>query len=109
MPSAPPPVRLSPINEHGPLLAGRFLGLELRQQVETYAQDHDVVVDLAGVEMASPSFADEFFAKLDPKLLESGRVRLENVRPELDEIIRTVTAGRSANQRRDNGSDQPLS
>jgi hypothetical protein len=91
------------------MLAGRFLGLDLRQQVESCAQDHDVVIDLASIEMASPSFADEFFAKLDPKLFESGRVRLENARPELDAIIRTVTAGRSAHQRRENEPDQPLS
>jgi anti-anti-sigma regulatory factor len=104
MPSAPPPVIISLVEEHGSLLAGRFLGLELRQQVEEHAGNGEVVVDLAGVEMVSPSFADEFFAKLDSQLVGSGRVRLINVRPDLEEIIRTVSAGRGANQEPDQPS-----
>lgn len=89
------PASLSLSDQHGAVLVSRTLGRELREQVEAQAATEDVVVvDFAGIETVSPSFADEFFAKLEPRLLAGGRVRLDNVHPDVSEIIRTVTAGR---------------
>jgi hypothetical protein len=82
-------------DEVGPVLAGRFDGARMRERLEAAASSGEAVIDLAGVEAISPSFADEFFAKLPPGMLESDAVRFEHMTPALEAIVRAVTAARS--------------
>lgn len=63
--------------ELGPVLVGRTDAARMRDRVLDAPDDGGAVVDFAGIEVVSPSFADEFFAKLPAPLLESGQVRLE--------------------------------
>lgn len=49
-----------------------------------------VVVDLAGIELVSPSFADELFAKLPPDLVADRRVRFANASEEIKALARGV-------------------
>ena len=83
------------VDEVGPVLAGRPDAARLRERVVDAAAAGEAVVDLAGVEAVSPSFADEFFGKLSPELVESGAVRFEHLTPELDKIVRTVVSVRT--------------
>ena len=53
------------------------------------------MVDFTGVITASPSFADELFAKLDSALVADGRVTFANVPASVAAIARYVRAGRS--------------
>jgi hypothetical protein len=86
---------IRPADELGSVLAGRAEATVLRTHVEHLARSDDpVIVDFAGVLTASPSFADEFFAKLDPALLEDGRVVFEHVSASLAAIARYARASR---------------
>jgi hypothetical protein len=49
-----------------------------------------VTVEFSGTLSPSPSFADELYAKLDPSLIEHGRVIFENVSPSLAAIARSA-------------------
>jgi len=95
------PATLNPAEDHGTVLASRALAARLREQVEEQANLHPVQISLSGVETVSPSFADELFAKLDPQLLESGRVSFIDVHPDVDAITKTVMGRRSQNGLRD--------
>jgi hypothetical protein len=53
------------------------------------------VVDLAGVEVISPSFADEFFAKIPAEVLERGQVRFAHLTDDFAMIVETVTTRRA--------------
>lgn len=89
---------IRPADELGPVLAGRGQATVLRRCVEQLARkDSAVVVDFAGVLATSPSFADEFFAKLDATLIEDGGVVFENVPASVTAIARYVRAGRGTN------------
>jgi len=81
-------------DEVGPVLAGRLDAARLRERVVAAAAQGEAVVDLGGVEAISPSFADEFFAKLPSELLESTSLRFEHLTPELEAIVSAVTAAR---------------
>src|SRR3954451_15450757 len=71
---------IKPADDFGSVLAGRALAQAIRGQIETEVEGGDeVVVDLAGVEAISPSFADELFAKMPPEWLDSGRIRFDNM------------------------------
>lgn len=87
------PTTLSPADELGPVLAGRSAAAVLRARVERLAEQGPVVVDFAGVVAASPSFADEFFAKLEPQT-SAEAITFINVSPSLNAIARFVTHGR---------------
>jgi hypothetical protein len=90
-------VQIQLSDEFGTVLAGRSVARRLRVRVEDLARDHGrVVVDFDGVATASPSFADEFFAKLPEALFNEGRVRFENVPESLDALIRFVVRHRQA-------------
>jgi uncharacterized protein DUF4325 len=52
------------------------------------------VIDFAGVEAMSPSFADELFAKLPNELIEPGRIRFESLDEDLTLLARFVAHGR---------------
>lgn len=68
----------------GPVLSGRSSGALLREQIEELArQQFRVVVDFDGVEVATPGFADELFAKMAPLLVETGRVRFARLDDDL--------------------------
>jgi hypothetical protein len=87
-------VVLELVEELGSVLAGRPAAARMRERVITAASTGEVIVDLDRIEAISPSFADEFFAKLPSGLLEEKRVRFEHVTPELDKIVRTVISVR---------------
>lgn len=71
----------------GPVLVGRFPGVELREEIEDAVKAGElVVVDFAGVSAISPSFADEVFAKLDRTLVDAGTIRFENLDDDLLEV-----------------------
>jgi len=81
----------------GSVLAGRSAAARLRAEIEAEADSSTIVVDFADVVVVSPSFADELFAKLDPALVASDRVRFENVAPGISAIARYVVAARRGN------------
>jgi len=86
---------IRPAEELGSVLAGRGQATVLRARVERLvSQDAPVIVDFVGVLTASPSFADEFFAKLDPELLDGGQIVFENIPASLAAIARYVLLGR---------------
>ena len=90
-------VRLA--DQFGPVLAGRGEASLLRQSVEKQlASGSHVTLDFDGVLAASPSFADELFAKFNHGLLASGQVGFANVGPGLAAIARFVRAGRTAGE-----------
>ncbi len=68
----------------GPVLSGRSSGALLREQIEELArQQVEVVVDFTGVEVATPGFADELFAKMPSTLVETGQVRFSHLDDDL--------------------------
>jgi hypothetical protein len=86
---------IRPADDLGSVLAGRSQAAVLRARVEQLARtDPPVVVDFVGVLTASPSFADEFFAKLDPEVVRSGQIVFENVPASISAIARYVNRGR---------------
>jgi hypothetical protein len=88
---------IRPADELGPVLAGRGEAAALRAHVEQLVRsDGRVTVDFTGVLAASPSFADELFAKLDPALIDAGSVSFEHVPASLAAIARYVRAGRGS-------------
>ena len=88
------PKRLVPAESFGLVLVGRSRGAELRDQIERLASSHVVVVDLEGIEMMSPSFADELLAKLPQELITDGRVRFENVSEPISRLGQFVRTSR---------------
>ena len=86
-------VRLS--DELGPVLTGRFLAAELRNRLESEAvSGNEIVLDFEGVELISPSFADELFAKLPREMVESGQIRFEHLDEDLTTLVHFVVQGR---------------
>lgn len=84
-------------DEFGPALTGRTVGIQLRERIERAAERGEtIVVDFDGVEALSPSFADEIFARVPVELIDSGRVRFENLAGDLLEVARFFTSGRQA-------------
>lgn len=81
---------------HGPVLTGRGLAEEVRTEAESLVQAGDqVVIDLAGVQAVSPSFADELFGKLMANV-EGGAVQFKNVDAHLKDVARMAQNGRPA-------------
>jgi hypothetical protein len=67
-------------DEAGLVLSGRTLGALLREQIEELAKQHsEVIVDFAGIEVVTPGFADELFAKMTPSLVDTGRIRFAHL------------------------------
>lgn len=87
---------LRPAEELGSVLTGRSVGGKLRAQIEqSLAAGEQVVVDFEGVEIMSPSFADEVFGKLPPEAVESGQLSFQNLAEDLTFLARFVAAQRS--------------
>lgn len=86
---------LKPADELGPVLTSRGRATALRERMErAVAAGDDVTIDFVDVESMSPSFADEFFAKIDPNLFTTGHVRFENVPEAVEPLIRFVIGRR---------------
>lgn len=81
---------IRPLDELGPVLLGRHTGAAFRERVLACAEAGPVVVDLAGIELISPSFADELFAKLPPDVISDRRVRFSNASDEIRALARGV-------------------
>lgn len=86
-------------DEHGSYLVGRGTAADVRRVVhEQLKQARAVVIDLAGVEVMAPSFADELFGRL---LLDLGtqmfrqRMRVVNASPEVGDWIGHALARRA--------------
>lgn len=89
------PMRL--VDSHGSVLTGRPLAGEIAGELARHVADHGhVVVDFAGIEAMSPSFADELFGKLWSSVGDDD-VALENV----DEHIASVARMMKRNRARD--------
>ncbi len=85
--------------ELGSELIGRHEGARLREDLVRRVGNGRVIVDLAGIELMSPSFADELFAKLPAVLLRERRVRFTNASGDIRALARAArgiraTAGR---------------
>jgi hypothetical protein len=88
---------IRPADSLGPALTSRFLGADLREQIEAIlSKDGSVVIDFDGVRAISPSFADEVFAKLPQDAIASGQIRFENLTDDLRVIAQYVTRARHA-------------
>jgi hypothetical protein len=82
--------------EFGAVLSGRAAGAMLRQQVEGLAREElSVVLDFAGVEIATPGFADELFGKLSRGLVEQGSVQFAHLDDDLRVLHDLVVARRA--------------
>ncbi len=80
----------------GPILSGRSAGALLREQIEELArQQVEVVVDFSGVELATPGFADELFAKIDSSLVDTGQVQFTHLDAELSVLRDFVVVQRT--------------
>lgn len=80
----------------GPVLSGRSTGALLREQIEDLArQQFQVVVDFEGVEVTTPGFADELFAKMAPLLVETGRVTFAHLDDDLSVLRDLVVLQRT--------------
>lgn len=86
---------IRPADDLGPVLTSRSIAEALRIHIEDVASREEVVVDFAGVEAVSPSFADEIFAKIPAHLVRSGRVRFENLDDDLERLAEFVVASRA--------------
>lgn len=88
---------IKPADELGPVLASRSVAATLRSRIETaVGQGSWVVLDFEGVEVMSPSFADELFAKTNPPIGTStdAQIRVENLREDLQALAEYVRRGR---------------
>lgn len=87
---------IRPADDLGSILSGRAVAADLRETVERALDSGQrVVIDFSGVDIISPSFADELFAKLPQVAVASGRVRFVNLDDDLGSLARFVAAGRS--------------
>lgn len=86
-------VRLA--DEFGTVLAGRGLASRLSQRVAECVRAGNVaIVDFAGVQVVSPSFADELFAKMPEEIAR--HVTFENVGDDLLALAKFVRDGRGS-------------
>jgi hypothetical protein len=80
---------------HGAVLAGRAEAISLRESLaHELAENGVVVLDFAGVETVSPSFADELFGRFVDSVGED-RVRFENLNAHLLAIASMIRRDRS--------------
>lgn len=90
---------IRPADELGPVLASRSVAATLRDRIQAAADQGSIVVlDFEGVEVMSPSFADELFAKTKPPIGSStdARIRVENLREDLQALAEYVRRGRGS-------------
>ena len=62
--------------EFGSALVSRGDGVRARESVVSLAMGSPLCVGFARVEMITPGFADEFFARLPAALTDSGRIQI---------------------------------
>ena len=62
--------------EFGSALVSGGDGARARESVVSHAMGSPLCVDFACVEMITPGFADEFFARLPAELTDSGRIKI---------------------------------
>lgn len=75
---------------HGPVLSGRTAAMALRKELEQELAEGGVaVLDFAGVEAISPSFADEVFGRFVARAGKD-QVRFENLSGHLVNVERMV-------------------
>lgn len=85
---------MRPADELGPILASRGRALDLRRRLEAeLAAAGEAVIDFEGVDTMTPSFADEFIAKLPADARD--RLRFEHLDEDLRALIDAVSAGRA--------------
>jgi hypothetical protein len=88
------------VDRFGPVLLSRADGARAREAVcELFGRTDHVRVDFSDVEVISPGFADEFFARMPDELLDSGWLVIEHLSPRFGSLHRLVVR-RAANARR---------
>lgn len=89
-------VTFHPSEAFGSFLSGRDQGASMRAQIENLRFAADVVcVDLDGVEMMTPSFADEAFGRIAGALQDES-VELRNVPSAIEALVSGVVTRRAA-------------
>jgi hypothetical protein len=89
-------MRIELASEFGPVLTGRALAADLRESIRSCLAAGDaVILDFAGIEAISPSFADEVFAKLPADVAGRGRVHFENLDDDAAAMARVVVENRA--------------
>ena len=90
------------IGKHGPFLGTRLLGEIVRKEIlEACRANQQVVIDFAGVDTLSPSFADECFGVLLDELgIETfkEKLRFKGTTSEINSLLRLVTSRRAKAQ-----------
>lgn len=80
------------IDHFGSALLARADGARAREVVrELQLGAGRVHVDFSGVEVMTPGFADEFFARLPTELFDSGRITVNALPPDFQLLQRLVT------------------
>lgn len=80
-------------DQHGAVLGGRDVAEAIKADLVRHVDAGEaVVVDFDGVLAISPSFADEFFAKM-PEMVAS-HLELRNVSPHIASVADMARAGR---------------
>lgn len=83
--------------KYGEVLGGRVLGARIRSEVARQVEAGEkVVLDLEGVLVISPSFADEIFGKL-PAEVGDDHIAFVNVSKQIQAVANMARAGRSGN------------
>ena len=80
--------------EFGSALVSRGDGARARESVISLATRTPLCVDFAQVEMITPGFADEFFARLPAELTDSGRLQITGLTPPL-KLVRRFAMSRT--------------
>lgn len=78
------------LEQEGPVLTGRMRAQTLRRDLEAeISQGGHVVLDFAGIEAVSPSFADEIFVRFVGTVGED-QVTFANLSDHLQRVVITV-------------------
>jgi hypothetical protein len=81
----------------GPLLMGRADGARARESVqELWMAGRQVGVDMSGIEVMTPGFADELFGRLPADAFDDGTIAIESVPPRLAPLLRLVSSRAAA-------------
>jgi hypothetical protein len=90
------PVTFVLMARHGTFLGTRFLGAAVRKEIlDACSSSQSVIVDFAGVEKLSHSFADECIGALLDELgipVFRGKVRFKGASDEIALLLRLVTS-----------------
>jgi len=71
--------------------AGKEVALRMFQMINGFIDEKEIILDFAGVEILTPSFADELIHSLKDKYGEERKIKIENAEtPTVKDTIATV-------------------